>query len=116
MEILKNISVTLTKAAEVTTKKASELTDIAKLKVKHSRIAAGINETYTEIGKLIYSQYKESGDESAAIAEFCLAIDDANEEIAAVDAEIAAIKAAAEAAKAQARAEKEAAAQGRGRP
>lgn len=109
MEILKNISATLTKAAEATTKKASELTDTAKLKVKRSRIVAGINETYGEIGQLIYTQYKESSDESAAIAELCLAIDKANEELNAVDTEIAEIKAAAEAAKAQAQAERAAA-------
>ena len=109
MEILKNISVTLTKAAEATTKKASELTDTAKLKVKRSRIVAGINETYGEIGQLIYTQYKETSDESAAIAELCLAIDKANEELNAVDTEIAEIKAAAEAAKAKAQAERAAA-------
>ena len=109
MDFLKNITASLSKAAEATTKKASELTDTAKLKVKRSRIVSGINDTYAEIGKLIYSQYKESTDESAAIAEFCLAIDKPNEELAAVDAEIEAIKAAAEAAKQQARAEKEAA-------
>ena len=109
MDFIKNITASLSKAAEATTKKASELTDTAKLKVKRSRIIAGINETYTEIGKLIYTQYKDSGDESAAIAEFCLAIDDANKELAQVDAEIEAIKAAAEEAKAQARAEREAA-------
>ena len=109
MDFLKNITASLSKAAEATTKKASELTDTAKLKVKRSRIVSDINETYTEIGRLIYSQYKESGDESAAIAEYCLAIDKFNEDLASVDAEIAEIKAAAEAAKEQARAEKEAA-------
>ena len=109
MDFLKNLSASLSKAAEATTKKASELTDTAKLKVKRSGIVSGINDTYTEIGKLIYKQYKESGDESAAIAELCLSIDKANDEIAAVDAEIAEIKAAAEAAKEQARAEKAAA-------
>ena len=109
MDFIKNITASLSKAAEATTKKASELTDTAKLKVKRSRIVAGVNETYAEIGKLIYTQYKESGDESAAIAELCLSIDDANKELAELDAEIEAIKAAAEAAKAQARAEREAA-------
>ena len=97
MDFLKNISASLSKAAEVTTKKASELTDTAKLKVKQNRITSDINNTYTEIGKLIYKQYKESGDESAAIAELCLAIDKSNEELDAVNAEIEAIKAALEA-------------------
>lgn len=106
MDFLKNLSASLSKAAEATTKKASELTDTAKLKVKRSGIVSGINDTYAEIGKLIYKQYKESGDESAAIAELCLSIDTANEQLAAVDAEIAEIKANAEAAREQARAEK----------
>ena len=102
MDFLKNISASLSKAAEATTKKASELTDTAKLKVKQNRITSDINNTYTEIGKLIYKQYKEAGDESAAIAELCLAIDKHNEELDSVNAEIEEIKAAAEAAKAQA--------------
>lgn len=106
MDFLKNISASLSKAAEATTKKASELTDTAKLKVKQNRITSDINETYNKIGALIYKQYKESSDESAAIAELCLAIDKCNEELAAVAAEIEAIKAAAEAAKAAAAAEK----------
>ena len=101
MDFLKNLSATLSKATEATTKKASELTDTAKLKVRQSRIQSSINETYTEIGKLIYKQYKESCDESAAIAELCLSIDKSNEELASVLAEIEAIKAAAEAAKAE---------------
>ncbi len=109
MDFLKNLSASLSKAAEATTKKASELTDTAKLKVKQNRITADINETYNKIGALIYKQYKEAGDESAAIAELCLAIDKSNEELAAVSAEIEAIKAAAEAAKAAAAAEKAAA-------
>jgi len=109
MDFLKNISATLSKAAEATTKKASELTDTAKLKVKQNRITSDINESYNKIGALIYKQYKESGDESAAIAELCLAIDKSNEELDAVNAEIEAIKAAAEAAKAAAAAEKAAA-------
>ena len=101
MDFLKNISSALSKAAEATTKKAGELTDIAKLKVKQNRISSDINATYSEIGKLIYKQYKESCDESASIAELCLSIDKDNEELAAVLAEVEAIKAAAEAAKAQ---------------
>ena len=101
MDFLKNLSATLSKATEATTKKASELTDTAKLKVRQSRIQGTINDTYTEIGKLIYKQYKESCDESAAIAELCLSIDKSNEELASVLAEIEAIKAAAEAAKAE---------------
>jgi len=109
MDFLKNLSATLSKATEATTKKASELTDTAKLKVRQNRIQSSINDTYTEIGKLIYKQYKESSDESAAIAELCLSIDKSNEELASVLAEIEAIKAAAEAAKAQAQAEKAAA-------
>lgn len=109
MDFLKNLSATLSKAAETTTKKASELTDTAKLKVKQNRINSDINESYNKIGALIYKQYKESGDESAAIAELCLAIDKSNEELNAVNAEIEAIKAAAEAAKAAAAAEKAAA-------
>jgi len=109
MDFLKNISASLTKAAEATTKKASELTDTAKLKVKQNRITSEINENYNKIGALIYKQYKESGDESEAIAELCLAIDKSNEELNAVNAEIDAIKAAAEAAKAAAAAEKAAA-------
>ena len=109
MDFLKNLSNSLSKAAEATTKKASELTDTAKLKVKQNRINGEINEAYTEIGKLIYKQYKEAADESAAIAEKCLAIDKSNVELAEVTAEIEAIKAAAEAAKAQAAAEKAAA-------
>lgn len=106
MDFLKNISASLTKAAEATTKKASELTDTAKLKVKQNRITGDINNTYSEIGKLIYKQYKEASDESAAIAEMCLSIDKYNEELEALNAEIEAIKAAAEAAKAQAQADK----------
>ncbi len=101
MDFFKNLSTSLSKAAEATTKKASELTDTAKLKVKQNRIQSTINDTYTEIGKLIYKQYKESCDESAAIAELCLSIDKNNEELASVLAEIEAIKAAAEAAKAE---------------
>ena len=109
MDFLKNLSNSLSKATEATTKKASELTDTAKLKVKQNRINGEINEAYAEIGKLIYKQYKEATDESAAIAEKCLAIDKSNVELAEVNAEIEAIKAAAEAAKAQAAAEKAAA-------
>ena len=116
MDFLKNISASLSKAAEATTKKASELTDTAKLKVKQNRITSDINNTYTEIGKLIYKQYKEAGDESAAIAELCLAIDKHNEELDSVNAEIEEIKAAAEAAKAQAQAEKAAKAQAAAAP
>lgn len=101
MDFLKNLSATISKATEATTKKASELTDTAKLKVRQNRIQSSINETCTEIGKLIYKQYKESCDESAAIAELCLSIDKSNEELASVLAEIEAIKAAAEAAKAE---------------
>ncbi|MBQ8577787.1 MAG: zinc ribbon domain-containing protein [Clostridia bacterium] len=106
MDFFKNLSNSLTKAAEATAKKAGELTDTAKLKLKQNRITTDINDAYTDIGKLIYKQYKESTDESAAIAEKCLAIDKSNEELAAVTAEIEAIKAAAEAAKAQAAEEK----------
>ena len=109
MDFIKNITATLSKAAEATTKKASELTDTAKLKIKQNRITSDINETYNKIGALIYKQYKESCDESAAIAELCLAIDKNNEELDAVNAEIEAIKEAAEAAKAAAAAEKAAA-------
>lgn len=109
MDFIKNITTTLSKAAEATTKKASELTDTAKLKIKQNRITSDINETYNKIGALIYKQYRESCDESAAIAEFCLAIDKSNEELDAVNAEIEAIKEAAEAAKAAAAAEKAAA-------
>ncbi len=109
MDFFKNISASLSKAAEATTKKASELTDTAKLKIKQNRITSDINETYNKIGALIYKQYKESCDESAAIAELCLAIDKSNEELNAVNAEIEAIKEAAEAAKAAAAAEKAAA-------
>ena len=109
MDFFKNISASLSKAAEATTKKASELTDTAKLKIKQNRITSDINETYNKIGALIYKQYKESGDESAAIAELCLAIDKSNEELDSVNAEIEAIKEAAEAAKAAAAAEKAAA-------
>ena len=87
MDFLKNISASLSKAAEATTKKASELTDTAKLKIKQNRITSDINDTYNKIGALIYKQYKESGDESAAIAELCLAIDKSNEELNAVNAE-----------------------------
>ena len=65
MDFFKNISASLSKAAEATTKKASELTDTAKLKIKQNRITSDINETYNKIGALIYKQYKESGDESA---------------------------------------------------
>ena len=101
MDFLKNLSATISKATEATTKKASELTDTAKLKVRQNRIQSSINETCTEIGNLIYKQYKESCDESAAIAELCLSIDKSNEELASVLAEIEAIKAAAEAAKAE---------------
>ncbi len=101
MDFFKNLSNSLSKAAEATAKKAGELTDTAKLKLKQNRITTDINDAYTDIGKLIYKQYKESSDESAAIAEKCLSIDKCNEELDAVTAEIEAIKAAAEAAKAQ---------------
>ncbi len=101
MDFFKNLSNSLSKAAEATAKKAGELTDTAKLKLKQNRITTDINDAYTDIGKLIYKQYKEATDESAAIAEKCLAIDKSNEELEAVNAEIEAIKAAAEAAKAQ---------------
>ncbi|MBO5649749.1 MAG: hypothetical protein J6S76_07540, partial [Clostridia bacterium] len=75
MEFIKNLTDKLSKVAEATTKKAGELTDTAKLKVRISRLNSEINEAYSEIGKLIYKQYKDASDESAAIAEKCLAID-----------------------------------------
>ncbi len=111
MDFFKNLTNSLSKAAEATAKKAGELTDTAKLKLKQNRITSDIGDTYTEIGRLIYKQYKDASDESAAIAEKCLAIDKLNEELEAVNAEIEAIKAAAEAAKAQAAEEKAAAAE-----
>lgn len=100
MDFFKNLSTSLTKAAEATAKKAGELTDTAKLNLKKGRIKSDIEDMYTDIGRLIYKQYKESADESNAIAEKCLAIDKSMEELAAVMAEIEAIKAAAEAEKA----------------
>lgn len=101
MDFLKNLSNSLSKAAEATARKAGELTDTAKLKLRQNRIEADITDAYTDIGRLIYKQYKESADESEAIAAKCLAIDKSNEELAAIDAEIETIKKAAEAAKAK---------------
>ncbi|MGM9625548.1 MAG: zinc-ribbon domain-containing protein [Eubacteriales bacterium] len=101
MDFFKNLSNSLSKAAEATARKAGELTDTAKLKLRQNRITADITDAYTDIGRLIYKQYKESADESEAIAAKCLAIDRSNEELAAIDAEIEAIKQAAEAAKAK---------------
>lgn len=99
MDFFKNLSTSLTKAAEATAKKAGELTDTAKLNLKKGRIKSDIEDMYTDIGRLIYKQYKESADESNAIAEKCLAIDKSMEELAAVMAEIEAIRTAAEAEK-----------------
>ncbi|MBP3917828.1 MAG: zinc ribbon domain-containing protein [Clostridia bacterium] len=101
MDFFKNLSTSLTKAAEATAKKAGELTDTAKLNLKKGRIKSDIEDMYTDIGRLIYKQYKESADESNAIAEKCLAIDKSMEELAAVMAEIEAIRTAAEAEKEQ---------------
>lgn len=94
MEFIKNLTDKLSKVAEATTKKAGELTDTAKLKIKISRLNGEINEAYSEIGKLIYKQYKDASDESAAIAEKCLGIDKKSAEITSINAEIEAIKAA----------------------
>ena len=100
----------LSSAAEVTMKKTGEYSEIAKLKLRQNKLNGEINALYSEIGKLIYKQYQEKTDETEAVAEKCLSIDEKNAAIAKVLSDIEAIKAAAAADKAE-RAQAKAAAQ-----
>ncbi len=88
MDFLKTITENLSKAAEFTVKKTGEVTDIARLKLKQGKITDDINDLYTDIGRLIYRQYKDQSDETQAIATKCLAIDKWNMELAKVTAEL----------------------------
>lgn len=85
----------LSDAAEITAKKTGEYSEIAKLKLRENKLKSEIEAIYTEVGKLIYKQYQEKTDETQAIAEKCLAIDEKNAAIAQVNADLDAVKAKA---------------------
>ena len=110
MAFFDNMKSKLSSAAEVTMKKTGEYSEIAKLKLRQNKLNGEIDTLYSEIGKLIYKQYQEKTDETEAVAEKCLSIDEKNAAIAKVLSDIEAIKAAAAADKAE-RAQAKAAAQ-----
>lgn len=101
MDFLDELTHNLSKAAEYTVKKAGELTDTAKLKLKQNRAVNDIEDIYQEIGKLIYTQYKEHTDETQTIAAKCFEIDKKKDEIQQILAELEKLKNAAKTAQSQ---------------
>ncbi len=88
MDFWKEFSKTVTSAAECTAKGAEKLTDMAKLKYKISSLNTKLNDTFTEIGKLRYSE-KNGGIVSAeAYTELFDKIDEYNALVAEAETDL----------------------------
>lgn len=70
-------------------KKAGEVYDVAKLKIKIADIRRDVNSLYREIGTAAYEAKLSGGDIAAAIEEKCAEITRLKEEIAKLETEVA---------------------------
>ncbi|MBE6596919.1 MAG: hypothetical protein E7641_04530 [Ruminococcaceae bacterium] len=83
-----NIKANVSKAANKTAKKASELADIASLHFKEKTIKAKINTKFEKLGKLTYMQLKSNISQADAIAVTINEIDELRRDLKEVKAKI----------------------------
>ncbi len=80
----KNIKNGVSKAADKTAKKASELADAAALRIKLRAMNAKLSDKYETLGRLTYKQLKSERSQAEKIAETIEAIDKLREDAKAL--------------------------------
>ncbi len=88
MDFWKEFSKTVSSAAEDTVKGAERLTDMAKLKYKISSLNTKLDDLYSALGKLRYSEKNGENVEESAYNGYFDKIDEINAQIAEAESEL----------------------------
>ena len=89
MSVIDEIAKSASDAVSYASKKTSELTALAKLKLSLQSEKGRLSDCYTEIGKLYYDFIKDGNDPSEEIATYVTAVDNSKAKIAEIRAKIA---------------------------
>ena len=85
MSFFENLGKKVGEAAQAAAKKSSEIVEVTKLNASVNQEEDKIQKTYTQIGKMIYENYEQTGEASDLVKEAC-------EQIAAYKANIKVLK------------------------
>ncbi len=92
MSIINEIKKNVTEAANIASKKTTELTGIAKLKVNIQREKTKLSDCYKEIGRLFYTAERSGADHTSDIAAYIMQADKIKANIAGYKAELSRLR------------------------
>ena len=92
MGLFEDVVVNAKSAVNVVGKKAGQIVDISKLRIKAADLNNEISKRFETLGRVTYDAKKTDNDSAELVAECVTAIDELYEQLDAVNAQLAALK------------------------
>ena len=92
MSMLEDVIVNAKSAADAVGKTATKLVDISKLRISAADLNAEMDRKFESLGRTVYSGRKAGGNPEQEVSEAITAIDELQEQLAAVNAQLSSVR------------------------